>query len=437
LSAWSTSTVPWLLTLRPQVVSRSQLDRYRDRRLRRLVEHAYRNVPYYRSLFDANGLQPRHIQTVADIERIPISSRTDIQTADPRDVVARGIDPDRLMSRTTSGSSGQPLTVRRTWLEDRAKLVSNPRLMLEMGLRPRDRRVSIAHMTNGRTGANSAYVQLANAFGMFRHRWIDCTLQREEIVDVLVRCRPDFLGGYPGTISHVAEIVTPEQRAQIGLRIIAVGGEVLTPRMRRRITDAFGARVWNYYASHEFAMIAWECGETGQMHVRDDGLIVEVLKDGRPVEPGERGEVVATNLDSFAMPFIRYRLGDMVTKGSHACPCGRPFGTLHSIDGRILDYFPLPDGRMLHPYELIHVIVHDAMWISRYQFVQERQDRIVLHVIPRDTATPEQLADVQRRMEAHLGPLVELQIRLVRDIPLGPNGKSQVARSLLTDGAAH
>ncbi len=79
-------------------------------------------------------------------------------------------------------------------------------------------------------------------------------------------------------------------------------------------------------------------------------------KDGRPAAPGERGEVVLTALHSFAMPFIRFRLGDIVTKGDSHCACGQPFATIRSVQGRMFDYFPLPDGRLVHPYEIIAIL---------------------------------------------------------------------------------
>ncbi len=78
--------------------------------------------------------------------------------------------------------------------------------------------------------------------------------------------------------------------------------------------------------------MAWECRHSGDLHTCDDGVLVEVLRDGRPAEPGERGEVVVTNLHAYAMPFIRYRIGDLATRGA-PCGCGAPFSTIGEITG--------------------------------------------------------------------------------------------------------
>jgi phenylacetate-coenzyme A ligase PaaK-like adenylate-forming protein len=85
--------------------------------------------------------------------------------------------------------------------------------------------------------------------------------------------------------------------------------------MRQRIEAGFGAPVIDFYDSHEFNMIAWQRPGTGYYQLAAQSVISEVLQDGHPVEIGEQGEFVGTALHSWAMPFIRFRLGDIVTRG--------------------------------------------------------------------------------------------------------------------------
>ena len=201
--------------------------------------------------------------------------------------------------------------------------------------------------------------------------------------------------------------------------------------MRKQIQAAFRAPIFEIYASHEFNMIAWQCKETGEFHVCDDGLVLEVIKDGRPARPGERGEVVATNLHSFAMPYLRYRLGDVVTKGSEACRCGQPFSTIRAIQGRMIDYFCLPRGKLIHPYEVITILVEDTDWIRQYRLVQEREDRIVVQVIPSTPISAGRVSMLKDRMSRVLGPETEIDVTLVTEIPLESSGKFRVSRSLV------
>jgi phenylacetate-CoA ligase len=93
--------------------SRDQLVQFQNARLRRLIGHAYDAVPFYRALFHRHGIRPEHIRTTADLALIPVTSKRELQEASPPEVVARGLDPSRLIVYRTSGSSGERLTVRR------------------------------------------------------------------------------------------------------------------------------------------------------------------------------------------------------------------------------------------------------------------------------------------------------------------------------------
>src|SRR3990172_5040742 len=96
---------------------REEIVSFQNRQLRRLVTHAYENVHYYRKLFDRNRIKPQDIRSVEDLSIIPITSRKDIQSLSVEEVVSRGVNPNHLIDHKTSGSSGEPITIRLTWLE--------------------------------------------------------------------------------------------------------------------------------------------------------------------------------------------------------------------------------------------------------------------------------------------------------------------------------
>src|SRR3989304_6643316 len=308
-------------------VAREEIVAFQNRQLRHLITHAYNNVPYYRRLFDQNGLKPGDIRNVADLSAIPITSKKDLQSLPAEEVVAQGVDPEHLISHRTSGSSGDPFTILHPWLEQQLFGLFRLRMMRDFGLRFTDRQVSIGLIRERHPFDNRLPLKILQALGLLRKVRINCLLPPEDIVRLLRDLHPDILTGFSGVLSQITHIIGDEDRLSIRPRFVVVGAEVLTPLMRRQITEAFSAPVFDCYASHEFNLIAWECKSTGEHHTCDDNLIVEVLNDDRPVAIGERGEVVGTDLHSFAMPFIRYRLGDIVTKGTQTCPWGQPVST--------------------------------------------------------------------------------------------------------------
>lgn len=153
-------------------------------------------------------------------------------------------------------------------------------------------------------------------------------------------------------------------------------------------------------------------------------MLVEVLTDGRPARIGEQGEVVVTSLNAFAVPFIRYGLRDLATRGPTPCPCGAPFSTLRAVVGRMDEYFYFPDGRKVHPAVLgITGIADSAAWIERYQLVQERVDRVRLRIVPRIPPTAAQHESMDRRLRDLCGPEVTYTSELLDDLGLEGSGK--------------
>lgn len=411
--------------------TRRELVAWQNKRLRRLIAHAHRSVPYYRRLMDRHGLRPADIRSVADLSAIPTTTKEDLRSWPLDDVLARGVRAERLIVRNTSGSSGMPFQIRRTWLEERVLNAIRLRANRDLGSRPRDRSVHIGLTTDAHPNDSQWSRRVLDWLGLFRCDSISCFEPPGEIIRLLRRLDPEVVYAFPGVLSLVAQQMDEDDRRVVSPRFVSTAGEVLTPLMRRTIAEAFGAPLYETYGSHEFNLIAWECRQTGQLHTCDDSVLVEVLRDGRPAAPGERGEVVATNLHAFAMPFIRYRLGDIVTRGESSCACGQPFSTIHAVQGRMVDYFSLPDGRLLHPYALTGALKRSAPWIKQHKLVQEKAGRFTFHVVPRIPASPQELARLDECAATILGPDVEFRTILVPEIQQEASGKFRYSRSLV------
>lgn len=416
--------------------SQDQLVQFQHARLRRLIGHAYDAVPFYRALFQRHGIRPEHIRTTADLPLIPVTSKRELQGANPTEMVARGLDPSRLIAYRTSGSSGEPLTVRRTWLEERLGSAFRLRAFHDFGLRSRDMRVVLGadggRLTSYDPRNWEGLQLLLRSLGLYRKVRLDYRIPVSELLDRLAALGPDVLSSSPSVLARIGRAMTRDRPGGIAPRLVISGGEVLTPLERRQISESFGARVVDMYSSHETGLIAWECSRGTGLHVADDSVILEVLKDGRPAEPGEAGEVVATRLHAFAMPFIRYRLGDLVTRGTAPCPCGAPFSTILTIQGRMTDYFQMPDGRLLQPYELV-IIIHQqaARWVGQFQLTQETRERVVLRVAPLVPPAPDEVAVLEGVARAKLGAGIDFQLLLVPEIPVEINGKFRLSRSFV------
>ena len=338
---------------------------WQSARLRALVGHAWARVPFYRRRFDEAGLDPAAFSGREDLDRIPIVTRPELQGQPLEQVVARGVDAGRLVAEATSGSGGEPFTIHRLPRELTAQGARWLEAQQRLGLRRRDK-VAVVNFHPPGSGGRSLPVRLVNALGLHRHVRLHCLDEAE----------------------------------------------------------TFCAPVYDFYAACETGLITSECPDTGHHHVCEGNVLVEVLVDGRPAEVGERGEIVVTSLNAFAVPFIRYRLGDLVTRGPAPCPCGAPCATLQDVVGRMGDYFHFPDGRSLHPAVLgISGIADSASWIARYQLLQDRVDRVRLRVVPRTPPTATERESLDRRMRDLCGAGVEFTSELLDDLGLEGSGK--------------
>jgi phenylacetate-CoA ligase len=410
--------------------TRERVEAFQVRRLRVLLRHACDHVPHYRRLFARAGFDPERVHTLADLAAIPMTCRDDLQGAPAMETVAEGLDPAKLVLHRTSGSSGQPLDIRRTWFEEHLLQASRLRVLGAFGFRLTDRRAAVVL---ARHESPTWYGRL----GLLPYEEVHCLLPPGEVLSSLRAIRPDILRGYPGTLSWLAGFLTPEDRASIRPRFIATESETLTSDMRARIGEGFGAPVIDFYGSHEFNLIAWECPAGGCYHFSDLTVIAEILKDGRPAEPGEEGELVATALHSFGMPFIRFRLGDQVVRGEARCSCGAPNSTLARVAGRVMDRFALRNGRSVHPYTLINPLLQCAPWLRRYQIVQEDLERLLVKLVPLAGKSPtaDDFAGLRQAMVDNLGTSVSVRFEVVDEIPASANGKFRPYYSLVRRGS--
>lgn len=412
-------------------------------RLRSLLTHVDRHVPYYRELFREHGVRVEKITSVEDISRIPYLTKPLIRANAEalKSEVAGG-----LMRFNTGGSSGEPLIfflgrervshdVAEKWRATRwwGVDIGDPEIVvwgspIELGTQDRLRSIRDKLLRS----------ELLPAFEMSEAR-LDWFIER------IQERRPRMLFGYPSALAHIARHAEKRgaDMAGIGVRVAFVTSERLYDDQRERISRVFGCPVANGYGGRDAGFIAHEC-PAGSMHIGAEDIIVEIVDaDGRPLPAGHAGEIVVTHLATRDFPFIRYRTGDIATLGISSCACGRTLPVLQEIQGRTTDFVVAQDGTVMHGLSLIYVL-RDLAGISSFKIVQESVDltRVMIVADSRfDELTAGRVTDA---MKQRLGPSVEIRIERVDEIPAERSGKfrhvvSHVVQpgTAAPDGASH
>lgn len=412
---------------RPRFSSRT-VERYRENKLRRVVEHAYRTVPYYRALFGRAGITPADIRDGADLQKIPITTKRDLKEADPGHYLSTTFRASKLGTFKTTGSTGIPLVMRRSSAENFMIHLIRMRAVRECGLRCRDR---VARIRSGGLEGDPAVWKFVQKLGFWRQSVVNAMDSPQKMARDLLALEPDVVTGYNGALARVGQIIVADLGRTLPVRFVVGGADMITPLVLKHIETAFQAPVHDHYGCQEFGLIASQCRASGLYHICDDSVILEVLKDGRPAREGERGEAVVTGLHLRAMPFIRYSLEDLVTIGPATCSCGRNYPTLKSIEAKKQDYFKLPGGREFYPWSICLVLLEAAPWIMQVELVQERVDRVVMRAEVRPKPSPGEIAILREKILPLLGPDVEFEVEIVPQLAPGPGGKFWVRRSLV------
>lgn len=409
---------------RPPHGGRDRMRRFQARKLRSIVAHCREHVAVYRDHWRDVDVDPASIAAPEGVRALPAIGKDELRSRPLRDTLADGADPAALVRHETSGSSGQPFAIYRSPFEEHLLQLFRLRALADAGVRWSDRIVRFRQLPAG--GVRATWPgRLRRALGIHPDADVDGIADATTMLDELARHRPDVVAGYPSTLRYLAEEALARGAPLPALRVVTSGGEVLDPIARRSIAGAFGAPVVDFYAAHEFNLIAWECREGRGYHVCDDGVLVEVLgEDGRPVDVGETGHVVATALHSYAMPFVRYRTGDLAERGPDACPCGQPYSTLRAIHGRAAHVLRLPGGRRLHPYRITGALADDdAGWIAQHRLVQDGEARVILELVARRPPIPGDLDRLRREGARCLGEGVRFDVTLVDGFAREPGRK--------------
>jgi len=199
-------------------------------------------------------------------------------------------------------------------------------------------------------------------------------------------------------------------------KIIFTTAELLTDDMRKYVESVFGVKVYDQFGCVELARTAWECPEHCGYHIDMDAVVMEFLRDGEAVTPGERGEIVYTGLYQHAMPFIRYAVGDIGIPSDEKCPCGRGLPMMKLVEGRTDAFVQVPDGRVFSPI-IWTILLRPFLEISQFKVIQEKKNLIKVQIVKGKGFMEKTIDRVKRDIKNVLGEDMHIEVEFVDEIP--------------------
>lgn len=433
-------------------------------KLQRLIHHAYENVPLYKEKWDAAGVKPDDIRSLGDFSRIPVTTKQDLREGFPDRVIARNYASGKLRYSNTSGTTGRALLMVQD-LDDinykyAAKLRSRKLEGIEVGDRmarttPNECRPCLESGLVSEKGfwqylksvlapdgesAAEYFVFLESKIiqPIFHGRMMLPPIgpQEGDVSDEawefylreISRYKPAIWCTNPLYAYLMAKVVRRKGLTPPKVKAIDFSGGLVTPKVKRFVSETFGAPAYQSYGGCEFSRYGQECGQSGgMMHILEDHCHVEFLTpSGQPAKPGELANHIVTSLTNYAEPTIRFEHGDVGYYKNDLCACGRTTRLL-DVEGRLQSTIITADGQTLTEQFFVEKFI-DFPGVEWFQLTQRSPAEAEMLVIQDPSASSG--VDVKRLAEelrACIGG--SANVKVVRHIPQEASGKYMLVKS--------
>lgn len=409
-----------------QYLSPAEIKELQRGRLRKLLQHAYQNSPFYRQRFDRCGFNPDDFSGTEDLLKVPVLTKEDIQQH-KEEMKARNFAESDLIPNKTGGSTGRPLFFyldkERSFSRKAATFRHNRWAGWEIG---------------SKTAAIWGHREDIAGLSGLKSRIRNFLLDRRIILDTssitsaklasfkkeLQKFKPDVYIAYANSMYLFARYLSETgSHDHHRPRSIITSAEVLESEQRALIEKIFDCQVFDRYGSRETSVIASECSAHTGLHIGAEAFVVEFIKEGKPAAPGELGKIIITDLLNLGMPFIRYQIEDVGIPGGEICTCGRGLPLMKMAAGRMTDFLVTPDGKLISGASLTIYLIANAPGVAQAQLVQETVNRIVFRIVKGENFGDDSLAFFEREIPRFFGPSVKYDIEFVENIPVESSGK--------------
>ncbi len=400
-----------------------------SRRVRTMVRHAYRTVPYYRETMDRLGLKVEDFQNAEDLAKLPLIEPSQLQRH-PEYFTSTAQPIHHYLHLRTAGSTGDPRSVYHT-----------PGAIFQNAAHGERERCMITPLTGRRFGYRETVIISPNCtahklqtFSQSRalfparmriqRQFISLMDGTEKNVALMNQFKPDVIqsyGSYLGILfSYLAETGETFHRP----KAITFSSDGLADSIRRLIQERFAVPVFSIYQANEALKIGFECENHSGLHLNVDLYPVRIIDaSGRDLAIGETGEVVISNLVNPGTVLLNYRLGDLAAFLPGKCLCGRSLPMLSFPPGRCDDQILLPSGRTMHPQAIRTIFVPEEL-VWQYQVRQDSRTHFEIKVVASAAADRRKLKErIAAKFAERFGSEVSADISFADAIERTASGK--------------
>ena len=359
-----------------ECMPRTQMRELQGKRLHKIVDYVYHNVPFYRDKLQQMDIKPEDITSIDDITKLPFTTKQDLRDNYPFGLQAAP-QSEVIRFHASSGTTGNPTIVGYTRKDVGVWSECMSRCLTAFGV-TREDLFSVAYGYGLFTGGLGVHYGVENLGAAVLPASTGNTEKHVRLIRDLgvtgIACTPSYALYLAETMEKMG--VSP---ADIHLRIGAFGAEPWTENMRQEIERRLGLKGYNIYGLSEIMgpCVSYECEEQDGSHICEDHFFPEVV-DPETLEPlpyGQPGELVFTTLTKEGMPLLRYRTRDLCALYDDPCPCGRTAVRMGRILGRSDDMLIIR-GINVFPSQVESVILSMPECAPHFLLVVDRVDNL-------------------------------------------------------------
>lgn len=396
-----------------ELKEREEIEDFQFQALKKLINTAYIEVPFYRKKYKERGLDDTSLVSLADLSKFPFVSKSEIKE-EYRSMINNKYSLNNLKRTTSSGSTGAPKSFyydKKTYGWRMASLFNGwSRVGFKLGQK-------WMRITNGER--NSLFYRLWNYFSRCTYVNAD-KLDNESldnIIELIKKDKPSLIYSYSISMYLIADYLDKKGEKIDFVNIIITHGSILFPHYREVIERVFGIKVTDTYGGDGMVM-SGQCSN-GNYHIQDLGIILEFVDDNyNPLPAGVKGRVLVTDLHNHAMPIIRYEIGDLGIREKGICGCGNNFSLMRQPEGRDTDIIKLSNGTILtvHYFGVLFRKYENKILAFQVREIEENFLKILLVVSNQFTELLKRSLVDEITTYADGG--VKLEIELVDEIPV-------------------
>jgi len=366
--------------------SREQIDSFQQQQLRKLIQHSVANVPYYTDLFKHLKLSTEDIIKVSDLQKLPILTKQIIRDNYDK-LFSKDIETRKTKAHTTGGSTGVPLQFKTDMKGWNMQWASTFRAFDWYGFDVGEKIFTIGGQSLVSEKKSLSKKDVWDKYLMRNFKYSSSGMKEEDMAyyyKQLIQLKPKAIRGYASSIFVFAKYIENNNLSIPNIKLLLTTGEQLMPNYRAKLQEIFKAPLYDGYGAGDGGILTHECYMHEGYHITEESSIIEICnRNGAILSDGEVGNVIATDLNNFSFPFIRYKVGDMANIEKNICSCGRKSKLIGKVLGRTGKLLYTKTGVPVSPTMLPILLYHDLDFnkvenqyiynkIDRFQIVQDK-----------------------------------------------------------------